>query len=147
MGQPDVEYAYYYEESNYNTGFPFEVEDIPLDWDLHFPAEPSPELRESFDPLNDTIRHEKRDTGFSVSRNTPYWAQSQVSLAKGSAWLSPESKSYFPEASNGDKYRYTYDSASAKDTYVYMLYEDGIWNSHSVRSPSLICSGLFCQAN
>ncbi|KAJ6149059.1 hypothetical protein N7471_000258 [Penicillium samsonianum] len=34
---PDVEYAYYYEESNYNTGFPFEVEDTPQDWNLPLP--------------------------------------------------------------------------------------------------------------
>ncbi|KAJ6149058.1 hypothetical protein N7471_000257 [Penicillium samsonianum] len=74
------------------------------------------------------MRHDKRQTDFSVARNTPYWAQSQVSLAKDSVWLSPGSDSYFPEASNGDVYRYTYDSVSAMDTYVYMLREDGIWN-------------------
>lgn len=136
MEQPDVEYAYYYEESNYNTGFPFEVEDTPQDWNLPLPPEPSNELREKFDPLNDTMRHDKRQTDFSVARNTPYWAQSQVSLAKDSVWLSPGSDSYFPEASNGDVYRYTYDSVSAMDTYVYMLREDGIWNGHPVRSPS-----------
>ncbi|KOS36475.1 hypothetical protein ACN38_g12783 [Penicillium nordicum] len=128
---PDVEYAYYYEETNYNTGFPFEEEETPQDWNLPLSPDHSDELREKFDTLNDTMQHDKRQTGSSMSRNTPFWAQSQVSLAKDDVWLAPGGDSYFPKASNGDVYRYTYDSVSATDTYVYMLHEKGIWNSHA----------------
>lgn len=161
MKQPDVAYAYYYEETNYNNGFPFDEEDSLQDWDLPLSPEglrtaesdvrmPSDELQATFDPepdthpgsLNDTfqlkMRHDKRQTDFRASRDTAFWAASQVSLPKGSFWGSRDSDSYIPNAADGKKYRYNYDSATAKDTYVYMLHDMGIWNSHPVRlfSPS-----------
>ncbi|KAJ5963523.1 uncharacterized protein N7479_003399 [Penicillium vulpinum] len=143
--QPDVGYAYYYEETNYNTGFPFELEDTLHDWDLPLSPEvqvddrmPSDELRATLDldpgSLNDTLRlemrHDKRQADARVARDTPYWAASQVSLPKGSVWGAPGSESYFPQAADGNKYRYNYDSASPADTYVYMLHDKGIWNTH-----------------
>ncbi|KAJ6149090.1 Killer toxin subunits alpha/beta 6 [Penicillium samsonianum] len=152
---PDVSYAYYYEERNYNIGESFSLEDEFRDWDLPSRSEApaaagkphdgmsSDDLLEDFEPdldtepssLNDTLRfesrHDKRQTQFHVPRDTPFWGPSQVSLPKGSSWGSPGSLSFDPEKPNGDKYTYNYDVASALDTYMYALFDDGIWTDHS----------------
>ncbi|KAF9894400.1 hypothetical protein FE257_007903 [Aspergillus nanangensis] len=141
--QPDVAYAYYYEEANYNNGAPLGLSHASQDGDLPLALEEpddrmlSDELEWDTDPapLNDTLglemRHDKRQTNFRVTRKTPFWAASQVSLPKGSAWRSPGSESYNPNEPNGDIYTYNYDVATAVNTYVYMLGEWGIWKDHS----------------
>ncbi|KAJ6118862.1 Killer toxin subunits alpha/beta 6 [Penicillium samsonianum] len=144
--EPDVSYAYYYEERNYRLGFPFtrqgELKDraLPSHPEAPVSAGRPDELLEDFDPeldtdpspLNDTLRVElrrdKRQTGFHVTRNTPYWSPSQVSLPRDKKWRSQDSGSY---DYNSAGWTYNYDSATAVDTYVYMVHEGGIWPDHS----------------
>ncbi|KAL4982035.1 hypothetical protein BDW68DRAFT_66468 [Aspergillus falconensis] len=153
--QPDVEYAYYYEERNNNIGFPLGEEDTIQDWELpYIPEAPAgarkhdeqaedwgPELDTDPRPwpLNDTFQvklgHDKRQANSHMARRTPYWSPSQVSLPKDSTWGSPSSGSFDPATPNRlKKYAYHYDTAAADDQYVYMLFDKGIWSSHPVRS-------------
>ncbi|KAB8067043.1 peptidase S8/S53 domain-containing protein [Aspergillus leporis] len=83
----------------------------------------------SSDPisLNESLRFEQ----YHVRRDTPFWGPSQVSLPKGSIWGSPGSSSFDPNNPNGDKFTYNYDVASALDTYVYMINEEGVWEHHN----------------
>jgi hypothetical protein len=53
-------------------------------------------------------------------------------------WLGKRSQSFIHDAPDENKYVYHYDVASAVDTYVYMLGEDGIWANHPVRGPPSI---------
>ncbi|KAL3468774.1 hypothetical protein BJX99DRAFT_252482 [Aspergillus californicus] len=60
---PDVSYAYYYKESNYNIGAPFALEEEFLDWDLPSYPKAPPALSElkdrmSSDKLPVTARQE-----------------------------------------------------------------------------------------
>lgn len=167
--QPDVAHAYYYEESNYNIGAPFtleeeEEEEESLYWDIppypKAPLAPSkldnrvsdklpnglePELIASPSTLNETLQFEprrnKRQEQNHVSRDTPFWSASQVSLPKDSIWGAPGSKSFNPKKDKG-KFSYHYDSADASDTYVYMLGERGIYNGHEVCPPSRVLLGV-----
>ncbi|KAJ5962460.1 hypothetical protein N7501_007401 [Penicillium viridicatum] len=52
-------------------------------------------------------------------------------MPKGSSWGSPGSSSFDHETPDCDKYTYHYDVASARDTYMYALFDEGIWNDHS----------------
>lgn len=62
--QPDVAYAYYYEETNHNLGFPLSQESSPQDEDLSLPAETpvpsdSPQDQDP-SPLNETMHLDRR---------------------------------------------------------------------------------------
>lgn len=96
----------------------------------------APDLDTDSSSLNDTLgsesSHDKRQAQFHVPRDTPFWGPSQVSLPKDSSWGSKGSSSFDPENPNGDTYTYNYDVASAQDTYVYMINDEGIWNDHIV---------------
>lgn len=78
--------------------------------------------------LNESLRFQQ----YHVPRDTPFWSPSQVSLPKGSPWGSPGSSSFDPKNPNGNKYTYNYDIANARDTYVYMINEEGVWEDHNV---------------
>lgn len=93
------------------------------------------------DALNDTTHQtsnwkERRADQFHIPRETEFWGPSQVSLPKGSIWGSPGSNSFDPAAPDDQKYTYNYDIADASDTYVYVIHDDGVWNSHTVSLPS-----------
>jgi hypothetical protein len=139
--QPDVSYAYYYEERNYNMGFPF-----VLQGGLHGPVtsgdrpgelskDLNPELDTEPSPLNGSSqaipRGAKIQKRAHVDRSTPFWAASQVSLPMGKKWRALDSMSFDPA---GPTFIYHYDSAKEADTYVYMIHEGGIWEDHDVCS-------------
>lgn len=102
------------------------------------PGDVDPDLKSDPSTLNDTLwfesRHDKRQTSYHASRDTPFWSASQVSLPKGKIWGSPGSASFDPRKTNGETFTYNYDTANAQDTYVYMINEHGIYNSHEVSS-------------
>ncbi|CEL01964.1 hypothetical protein ASPCAL01540 [Aspergillus calidoustus] len=124
---PDVLYAYYYEQRNHKMGLPFTAAGKRKPQDRHLfsrskaPSSASEKLLNKINsepntdpsPLNGTVRVElpgdKRQENFHLTRNTPYWGPSQVSMPKNRA------------------YSYHYDSVDAKDTYVYLTFEGGIW--------------------
>lgn len=102
------------------------------------------DLDDDTELVNDTIAYqthwnERRANQFHIPRDTAYWGPSQVSLPKDSIWGAPGSSSFDPAKPNNEKYTYNYDIADASDTYVYVLHEEGVWQSHVVSSHSPPC--------
>lgn len=125
--QPDVDWAYYYEQ--YYLDHPVSDNDPDLEPGISLPNDENVDP-DTEDPTDGSILRKRAPT----TRRSDYWELSQVSVPPGQVWKTSQSGSYGDALGMlpGFKYRYDDDPAGAGQT-IYAMNEEIIWTDHVVR--------------
>lgn len=134
MHQPDVSYAYYYQEYNNNVRPDYgDATDVNVDGIFDFGTKKEAFLKKNHTSTDSNSLWFRADNNRVISRSK-YWPPSQVSLPKGKIWQNPGSDSVDYGSTSGEALLFNYDKRAQSDQYVYVIGEAGVWTTHDVSS-------------